>query len=328
MKYWKKPLACVLLVLMLSAMVIPASAYLMEPDRLCSFEISFRHEDTPVSGAAFQVWRVGELSTDGALSLSGHYAAYPVRVSSRMSNVEFQTAANTLAGYVHKDAVTPDFEGQTNSDGILRFEDLPRGLYLVTSTPYNLSDRKILHTAPQFVILPYRPISSEPWQYDVVMNTKSSLEEIPKEDEVVRVLKIWNDDGAEDCRPAHIAVHLLCDSAIYETVKLSKENNWRYEWIGLDPDCTWTVVEDIDRDYTVTVEKTGITYVITNTINTPPPPPPDTPVPPPTPTPPPAPGGVIPDTGLNWWPAIIMGVLGVALIIAGMLRRKEDRHEA
>ena len=97
-------------------------------------------------------------------------------------------------------------------------------------------------------------------------------------------------------------------------MELSEKNEWRYVWDDLDPDYRWTVVEDIDGEYTVTVEKVGVTYVITNTLTPPPPPPPP-------------PGTDIPDTGLNWWPAIVMGVLGVGLISAGLLRRKEGRDE-
>jgi len=314
MKYCRKLIACLLVIVLLATTVLAAAP--MDPDRLCSLEISFRYEGEALPGASFRVWRVGELSESSVLSLSGPYADYPVVVDG-LTNEEFQTASNTLAGYIQRDGLEPDHEGVTDANGLLRFEDLPRGLYLVMGDSYRLSDTEILHHAPQLVILPYRATVSEEWDYDVQMITKCSLEEIEEIPEVVKVLKKWNDAGAEALRPASVTVHLLRNGKIWDTVKLSEKNDWRYTWTDLDPDYNWTVIEDIDEDYTVTVEKFGITYVIPNTITPPPPPPP-----------PPPSEGDIPETGLTWWPALVLGALGVGLISVGLFRRKEDCDEA
>ena len=61
-------------------------------------------------------------------------------------------------------------------------------------------------------------------------------------------------------------VQLLRDGKVYDTVTLNEGNNWRHTWTGLDDDYTWRVVEyKTPEGYTVTVERQGITFVMTNT---------------------------------------------------------------
>ena len=78
-------------------------------------------------------------------------------------------------------------------------------------------------------------------------------------------MKVWEDDGTE-ARPESVTVQLLRNGEVYDTVTLSDENGWSHTWTGLDKDDTWQVVEaDVPDDYTVTVTREGITFVVTNT---------------------------------------------------------------
>ena len=66
-------------------------------------------------------------------------------------------------------------------------------------------------------------------------------------------------------RPDAIIVQLLRDSQVYDTVTLNAGNNWRHTWVGLDDAFNWRVVEyETPEGYTVTVEREGITFVMTN----------------------------------------------------------------
>lgn len=61
-------------------------------------------------------------------------------------------------------------------------------------------------------------------------------------------------------------VQLLRDGEVYDTVTLSSDNNWRYTWPELSADHHWQVVEHrTPEDYTVLIEREGITFVMTNT---------------------------------------------------------------
>ena len=125
--------------------------------------------------------------------------------------------------------------------------------------------------------------------------------------------KVWDDAGKENVRPAEVSVQLLRDGRVYDTVALNAGNNWRYTWSDLDDSYSWTVVEQECEDYTVRIERNGITFVITNTyvkeI-------PDNP----TPTEPTKPG--LPQTGQPWWPVPLLLTCGLLFLVVGLICRK------
>ena len=129
------------------------------------------------------------------------------------------------------------------------------------------------------------------------------------------MLKVWDDEAGSD-RPAEVVVQLLRDGEVYDTVTLNAENNWRYTWSDLDDSYTWTVVEEECKGYTVSVERDGITFVVTNTRVTPLPTPPG-------PTDPAKPS--LPQTGQVWWPVPVLLMCGLLFIIIGLIcRRRSD----
>ncbi|MBR5928753.1 MAG: Cna B-type domain-containing protein, partial [Prevotella sp.] len=76
----------------------------------------------------------------------------------------------------------------------------------------------------------------------------------------VSVEKVWNDANNQDGqRPADVTVHLLADGKdTGKSVTLSQENNWRYNWTGLDKKAAgkvidYTVTEDAVTGYTASV---------------------------------------------------------------------------
>ena len=287
-----------------------------DADRSCGMTIRFTYEGAVLPDAEFAVYRVGELSAEGSLSLSGAYADYPVVVDG-LADAQFRTAAETLYGYVQLDGHKADWTLTTNGEGVATLSDLPCGLYLVAGAPY-VNEGSTCVTAPVLLTLPnYNDIADE-WVYSVEILPKCRAE---SDDHSLKVLKVWEDAGNEAARPTEVAVKLLRDGEVAETVKLNKENNWRYIWEQLDGSAVWTVVEEINDNYTVVVEREGVTYVITNTVKNTLPDPSPTPTPVPSKTP-------IPQTGQVWWPVPVLLMAGVLLIAVGMIGRKEDDDEA
>ena len=163
----------------------------------------------------------------------------------------------------------------------------------------------------------------------------------------VSVLKIWDDtDSAQ--RPDEIVAELYDGGTRRDSVVLSKGNNWQHTWFDLAPTGDWIVREQqVPQGYTVSVERQGSRYVLTNTMEQPPEPPevpevPDVPEVPEVPGTPPSPGdprppeepvepegespGVpkLPQTGVLWWPVPVLLVSGMTLVLFGLLRRRSD----
>lgn len=106
---------------------------------------------------------------------------------------------------------------------------------------------------------------------------------------------------------------MLRGDQIYDTVSLSADNNWRYEWTDLDGSYEWTVVEKETEGYTVEVSRESDTYVITNTYDEP--------------TPTVQEKTTLPQTGQLWWPVPVLTAAGLILIVIGLVRRRGGNDE-
>jgi hypothetical protein len=134
-----------------------------------------------------------------------------------------------------------------------------------------------------------------------------------------------------------VSVTLCKNGEAYETVQLSADNSWRYEWSGLDASAKWTLFEDsadMPAGYTRTTVLEDDVFVVTNAYT------PDDPaaVPPDTDEPtvdkptqittttdkPSQITTKLAQTGQLWWPVVVLGCAGVVcLLVSTLLRRRE-----
>jgi len=167
----------------------------------------------------------------------------------------------------------------------------------------------------------------------------------------VTVKKVWKlDDGGTAADS--VTVQLLRNGTVWDTVTLNDSNNWTKSWTGLNDDDTWAVREvDVPEGFTATMEKSGMTFTITNDDigETPPPEETDPPeeTPPPEPSNPPEDSNppeistppddsnssnepILPQTGQRWWPVWVLTVAGAVILAAGIWEKKRyhGKHEA
>ncbi len=298
------------------ALLLSTIAYAAElPDLTakCSLTIEFSYDDAPVAGAEFKLYRVGDISKKYELSLSGEYKKYPVKVDG-LDDVQFQKAADTLAGYVGLNGHKPMATVTTDAAGHAKLDKLDAGLYLMMGSPLK-TEEGIYVVENQLLILPFAENTAGDWQYDLTITPKAEFEPVGPEPLKITVVKVWDDkDNGDILRPVSVTVHLLRNGEKFDTVVLSEETSWRHEWNDLDRSFSWSVAEDVPTDYTVSINLQGTAFIITNTCKEPPP------TPPPSPTPPPK----IPQTGQLWWPVPVLMLIGVGLLAMGFIWRKED----
>lgn len=327
-----------LLSLLLAAFVLPATAYAagsIDKDRAVSLTVSYRDGKTPLVGTEFSIYQVAAADEYGELTVMNNFKQFNVDIGDKNS-ADFKTLASTLEGYVLRDNITPTDSGKTGEDGYLTFptdgRKLPQGLYLVLGKRHIQGDY-YYDATPFMIMLPTQDTVKNEWICDLTVSPKHDSVEIPDTPTTVdrKVLKVWNDAGHESLRPKEIVVQLLRDGKVYDTVKLSRDNNWRCAWRGLDSSYTWTVVEKENRGYTVQVEREGITFVITNTyapgaLGPTEPTEPTVPTPTPTvPTNPTKPGLI--QTGQLWWPVPVLLISGLLLVVLGLLCRRRFDDE-
>ena len=238
--------------------------------------------------------------------------------------------AQTLESYVLRREFTPTDSGKTDKTGMLTFptqgKTLAAGLYLVIGERHTQGGNDY-DAEPFFALLPTQDLENNEWVYDVSANVKFGKTPVPDDGDTVtrKVLKVWDDDGAGDSRPQEITVELLRNGKVYDTVKLSEKNNWRYTWLDLDADARWSVTEKTVSGYTVSITREGITFVVTNTKKPDRTDTPDTPVKPSNPSKPSSPAKpTLPQTGAVWWHVEALALSGLVFLILGALDRKTE----
>ena len=151
-------------------------------------------------------------------------------------------------------------EKSTDSNGVVVFDNLASGLYLVVPSDndsgYNLS-------APFIVSVPEYDSVNKEWNFDINASPKiNGGTEDDSSEKYISVQKKWETDGSH---PESITVVLLRDFQEFEKIELNEENNWYYRWDNLSKDHVWDVIEMVVPDgYTVRYETSSNTVTIIN----------------------------------------------------------------
>ena len=224
--------------------------------------IDYTVESTAVAQAGIDLYRVADIAETGGFTPSAPYADYGLDWSADGDDATFWRAfAETLAGYVARDALTPDARATTDADGHAEFEGLTRGLYLVTTASRTIGDRNCTFGA----MLASLPTTVTDHGMRVSLEPKADCTATPDE---LTVRKIWRKDDASR-RPDSITVELLADGRIADRVTLDASHGWTYTWNNLEPGREYRVVEaDVPEGYGVLIDREGGEVDIVNTATT------------------------------------------------------------
>ena len=288
-----------------------------------SLTVTAAYDQKPISGMQFDVYLVAIVDQYGELTPTKTFSQFNVDIRGE-NDQAWRTLASTLEGYVLWDNLSPTDSGKTDRQGLLSFpnrqKSLTPGLYLVLGQLHT-QDGCQYEADPFMVMLPSLDQTNNSWVYEAKVSPKLASHPLDEEENTItrKVLKKWVDDGDEKERRQEAIVQLLRNGKVYDTVRLTAKNNWRYTWTDLERGYRWTLVEKKLDGYKVSVEREGITFVVTNTYaNT-------TPNQPPSPAKPGNP--TLPQTGQLWWPVPVLLSAGLLLIVWGLIRRRSSKHE-
>ena len=324
----KRTLALLAAVLCLLTSVAQAAGSI-DLTRKPTLTLTYRDGKTALSGAKFSIYRVADADETGELTVRSEFDEFDLDIRGK-NDRRWREMAQTLESYVLRREFTPTDSGKTDKTGMLTFptqgKTLAAGLYLVIGERHTQGGNDY-DAEPFFALLPTQDLENNEWVYDVSANVKFGKTPVPYDGDTVtrKVLKVWDDDGAGDSRPQEITVELLRNGKVYDTVKLSEKNNWRYTWLDLDADARWSVTEKTVSGYTVSITREGITFVVTNTKKPDRTDTPDTPVKPSNPSKPSSPAKpTLPQTGAVWWHVEALALSGLVFLILGALDRKTE----
>ena len=328
MKFKKKSVCLLLLIVMLFALCPTALAFSIDPTKTASLTVDFGYGDEKLAGAKFDLFYIASFDDKVDFVLTDEFAEYPVRVSDNTID-GWNELAVVLKGFALADNHKPAASITTDENGIAQLNDLTPGLYLVVGSEL-VKGEYVYSVAPTIVCLPGLNQTGDntyEWNYDVEIQPKSVRDEKPEDENTgFEVIKRWIDKGHESKRPSEITVQLICKTADGKVdkkqVTINKDNKWKYTWDDL-PTYTddgqlieWLAIEsEVPEGYSVNVEKHDNQFVIINTYSGTEAP--DTPASPDTPE-------KLPQTGLLWWPVPVLLSAGLLLIIIGILRREKS----
>ena len=185
---------------------------------------------------------------------------------------------STLEAYILSNGTPPTQTAVTDGGGRVRFSQLKPGLYLVSAV-YVVEGSVICSFDCVLLDLPGMGADNR-WQYQLTVTPKPEVLPFVGPDEEVeyKVLKLWKGDAGSTDRPDSIEVELFRDGVLERTVTLSQSNHWVYTWSAKETQGNWAVAErNVPAGYTVTAEKRGTTFVLTNTLGSNNPPAPEPP---------------------------------------------------
>lgn len=289
---------------------LSVTALALDTEKACSLALHYGYDKSVFEQNGVKLFRVAEVSADGTYTMTGAFAAYRVKVNGVSTQTEWKETAATLSSYTAADSVTPDRDGKTDKDGVIRFADLKTGLYLVVSDTVETAAASYIF-APFMISLPNIGEDGN-WVYDVSANPKCEAHTVTPAEIEHKVVKLWNDADCTIYRPESITVDILKNGEKVSEQVLSEQNNWSYAWTSPDDGSVWQAVErDVNEHYTVTVREENNIITITNTTteNGDKPEPPHT-----------------GDTNHTQAYVLLMAVSGMALLLVGMTKLRRDAN--
>ncbi|MBQ0018797.1 MAG: Cna B-type domain-containing protein [Clostridiales bacterium] len=324
----------VIAVMMTLLLILPCVSYAAERidvDKECSLTISYIDGTTPVAGAICKIYYVATTDDTGEVEMTGDFANYKIDLPrGKDHDKEWNELALTFKSYACRDKIEPVTTATIGDDGTVTVGGpntgiLMPGLYLVAPQVATLGNFEYTGQ-PIMTFLPGTDSEKNVRAYDWSINIKYNKKEVPPfdpDDDPTHVdisaVKIWKDKGYEKKRPEYVAVELLRNGKVYDTVKLTEKDNWKYTWEKLDAEYEWLVVEKPLDHYKVKIECKDDTYYVINQTdkNNPP-------------------GSKdnssdktdkLPQTGQLWWPVPACIAVGLLFLVIGFVKRRSEFDE-
>ena len=326
----------------------------VDVDRDAELTVVFRNTTTGgaeerISNAEFRVYRIADIDRISDYHWSGDFSGREEDFR-EMTQDKWKALAETLWQEVRgSPEICPLETRTTDGDGSFTLTGLRTGLYLVAGpeTGNHRADgleHEYYTPAPAIVSLPdlLPDDPSETWQYSTTMYPKVGWRDPePGPGRVILLLqKKWS--GGRKRVP--VLIRLLRDDEVFGEYTVSEEEGWQCRVELSQEEYTaheWSIREDPVSGYRRSYSRDGMTFTVTNVYEdggggggssggggTPGKkiPPETQPVeePPEEVIPEEQPSGVLPKTGLLWWPVPVLAAAGIVLIMAGTWLRSRD----
>ncbi len=171
MKFKRKRIMTLLLSMMLVSLMGMTVYAKSVPDisKLCSLTITMQIENIPVGGGTLTLYRVGEVVED-----DGNYGFQPVgdfvACGESFADLDNSELGERLMAFADSNSIAGMVTNTIGADGVVNFDDLQTGLYLVAQ---HEAAEGYYAIVPFLVSLPY--LDTGVYKYDLVAEPKTEL---------------------------------------------------------------------------------------------------------------------------------------------------------
>ncbi len=258
----KKLISVVAILVMLAVFVFPLSSTATAlSDKKGSITLNLTDSDTetPLANVPFRLYFIAKAYESG----NGiRYELIPPFDEANVDTDDLQDSSLPVhLAYFAFSNSQPYTEKTTDENGVLSFDNLEAGLYLVVP----MQNAEDTYTTSPFVIsVPRYDSQNKDWEYDIDASPKI-FDGDGNEDGTetyISVVKKWETNTSH---PESVTIVLLRDFQEYLKVELNADNNWHYRFDNLPKNHIWNVVEEnVPDGYTVYYETSSNTVAIIN----------------------------------------------------------------
>lgn len=247
-------------------------------------------DSTPIEGAEITIYKVATATSENN-NLVFKYIDSIKNCDGDLSNLSDISLTSKIDKCIENIDLTPQIN-LTNELGIVEFNNLDLGLYLVKQTNkvegYSNID-SFLVTIPKAI--------DNKWTYEINANPKTDIIRLMD----ITVEKKW--DMVNNNTPNKVTIQLLKKDEIIDTIILNKENNWTYTWKQIEASDEYSVKEiNIPAGYTDTYRQVENKFIVTNT-------------------------KTLVQTGQNIFLIELLSVTGLIFITIGLIYNKRKNYE-
>lgn len=274
--------------LFMSSVPVLAETNIVDFSRKGTIDIVLsEEEDIKVSGAEITIYKVA----DAGVNNSNLEFVYADVLSVCEKDLDAGNITNEVMNCVISSGVV-SYSDVTDGEGMVRFDNLDLGLYLVTQTNQVEGYSKV---SPFTVMIPQ--IQDNSWIYEIKATPKVDIIRLFD----LTVEKVWNVSADVDI-PKEVTIELLREEEVIDTVILNSKNNWTYTWKQIEMSDEYSVREVSVSGYTATYREEGNTFIVTNTRS-------------------------LVQTGRSIYVAPILAIFGLFFIVVGVMLEKRKKYE-
>ncbi len=268
--------------------------------------ITIEYEEDIISHEiGFKVYQITSLDEKGMQNFLPEYEnfaeKYNINFEDVKDNSSWQYFSDNLENYINYKDKSPDYVSVTDDNGKYTLEGLELGIYFIQFDPCTHTEHTI-YTKPSLITVGTQDPVTGQFVCDSMINPKVSV--ISSDEQNLTVKKVWENTNSELLIADEIEIELYCDGEVFDTVTLSKENNWTATWYDIDVEKTWAVKEITKfENFDVSYEKDIFEFTVTNTYTD-------------------VPDEELPQTGSYAYLIPIFSGIGLIFILLGVLIRK------